>query len=85
MYGWLADFYGHSLQQACINLDGAFKNFFEKRARFPRFKRRRGSQSSYHCTGKLGFGADWVSIPSCRVVSMLWCTARVSPDSSQSR
>jgi putative transposase len=62
-YGWLADFDGHSLQQACINLDRAFKNFFEKRARFPRFKRRHGAQSSYHCTGKIGFGADWVSIP----------------------
>jgi putative transposase len=62
-YGWLAEFDGHSLQQACINLDRAFKNFFEKRARFPRFKRRHGSQSSYHCTGKMGFGADWVSIP----------------------
>ena len=62
-YGWLADFDGHSLQQACINLDRAFKNFLEKRARYPRCKRRRGAQSSYHCTGKIGFGTDWVSIP----------------------
>jgi len=35
-YSWLADFDGHSLQQACINLDRAFTNFFEGRARFPR-------------------------------------------------
>lgn len=62
-YAWLADFDGHSLQQACINLDKAFKNFFERRARFPRFKRKHGAQSSYHCTGKVGVGADWVSIP----------------------
>lgn len=47
-YAWLADFDGHSLQQACINLDKAFKNFFEGRARFPRFKRKHGAQSSYH-------------------------------------
>lgn len=62
-YGWLKDFDGHSLQQACINLDRAFKNFFEGRARFPRFKRKHGAQASYHCTGKISFGADWVSIP----------------------
>jgi putative transposase len=31
-YSWLADFDGHSLQQACINLDRAFTNVFEGRA-----------------------------------------------------
>lgn len=62
-YGWLADFDGHSLQQSCINLDKAFKNFFEGRAKFPRFKRKHGAQSSYHCTGKVGVGNDWISIP----------------------
>jgi putative transposase len=41
----------------------SISNFFEKRARFPRFKRRRGSQSSHHYTGKIGFATDWVSIP----------------------
>jgi putative transposase len=35
-----------SLQQACINIEKAFKNFFEHRARFPRFKSKRGAQSS---------------------------------------
>jgi putative transposase len=62
-YSWLDDFDGHSLQQACINLDRAFTNFFEGRARFPRFKRRHGQQSSYHCTGKIGVGAEWITIP----------------------
>ena len=62
-YGWLADFDGHSLQQACINLDKAFKNFFEGRARFPRFKRRHGAQASYHCTGKIGVGDGQITIP----------------------
>ncbi|HEY2529611.1 MAG TPA: transposase, partial [Xanthobacteraceae bacterium] len=50
-YSWLAEFDAISLQQACINLDRAFTNFFEHRARFPRFKSKRGPQSSYHCTG----------------------------------
>jgi len=62
-YGWLTDFDSIALQQACINLDRAFANFFEKRARFPRFKRKNGAQSSYHCTGKIGVGKDWVLIP----------------------
>ena len=64
-YGWLADFDAMSLQQACINLDKAFKNFFEHRARFPRFKSKRGAQSSYHCTGRIAVGDDWIAIPKC--------------------
>ena len=62
-YSWLADFDGHALQQACINLDRAFVNFFEGRARFPRFKKKHGAQSSYHCTGKLALGESWIIIP----------------------
>jgi putative transposase len=64
-YGWLADFDAISLQQACVNLDKAFKNFFEGRAKFPRFKRKHGGQSSYHCTGKTEIGVDSISIPKC--------------------
>lgn len=64
-YSWLADFDAMALQQACINVDRAFKNFFEGRARFPRFKRKRGAQASYHCTGKTEIGADWITIPKC--------------------
>lgn len=62
-YSWLADFDAMPLQQACINLDKAFKNFFEGRACFPRFKRKHGPQSSYHCTGKIAVGDDWITIP----------------------
>jgi len=64
-YGWLADFDAMSLQQACINLDKAFKGFFEKRTKFPRFKRKHGTQSSYHCTGKTALGDNRVTIPKC--------------------
>jgi putative transposase len=62
-YAWLADYDSMALQQACIDLDKAFKNFFEGRARFPRFKRKHGEQSSYHCSGKIGFGEDWIQLP----------------------
>ncbi|HEY2532297.1 MAG TPA: RNA-guided endonuclease TnpB family protein, partial [Xanthobacteraceae bacterium] len=64
-YSWLAEFDAISLQQACINLDRAFTNFFEHRARFPRFKSKRGPQSSYHCTGRIEVGKDWIAIPKC--------------------
>ena len=63
-YPWLKDYDSMALQQACINLDRAFQNFFDPKlpARYPRFKRKHGKQSSYHCTGiKVGEGA--IKIP----------------------
>jgi len=64
-YGWLDDFDAMALQQACINVDRAFKNFFRRRAKFPRFKSKRGAQSSYHCSGKVSVGDAWIAIPKC--------------------
>ncbi|EIM28601.1 RNA-guided endonuclease InsQ/TnpB family protein [Microvirga lotononidis] len=62
-YAWLADYDAMALQQACINLDKAFRNFFEGRARFPRFKRKHGEQSSYHCSGKIAVLEDSILLP----------------------
>lgn len=43
---WLkTEVYSQSLQQTSLNLSRAFVNFFEKRARFPRFKSKHGKQS----------------------------------------
>jgi putative transposase len=43
---WLqTEVYSQSLQQASLNLSRAFINFFEKRARFPRYKSKHGKQS----------------------------------------
>lgn len=52
-YAWLKEFDSMALQQAVINLDVAFSNFFnpKRKARFPTFKRKHGKQSSYHCVG----------------------------------
>jgi putative transposase len=63
-YHWLKDFDSMALQQAVINLDTAFSNFFNPklRARFPRFKSKRGKQSSYHCTC-VSAGDHWIKIP----------------------
>ena len=45
-YEWLkTDVYSQSLQQTTLNLSRAFINFFEKRARYPRFKSKHKKQS----------------------------------------
>ena len=63
-YRWLKDFDSISLQQAVINLDMAFSNFFNPklRAGFPCFKSKRGKQSSYHCTS-VSAGDNWIKVP----------------------
>ncbi|WP_163560581.1 helix-turn-helix domain-containing protein, partial [Halomonas sp. NO4] len=62
-YGWLREANSMALQQACLNLDRAFQNFFnpQLKARYPRFKRKRGKQSSYHCVG-VKVGEDWIKV-----------------------
>ncbi|CAM3981761.1 transposase [Vreelandella rituensis] len=63
-YYWLKDYDSIALQQACINLDRAFQNFFnpQLKARYPRFKRKHGKQSSYHCTS-IKVGDGWIKVP----------------------
>ncbi|EJY4260708.1 transposase [Escherichia coli] len=61
-YSWIKEADSNALQVALQNLDHAFKNFFEKRAKYPRFKRKHGSQSSYHCSN-LKITANTVKIP----------------------
>lgn len=63
-YYWLERYDSISLQQACINLDKAFANFFDPKlsARYPTFKSKHGRQTSYHCTS-ISFGENWIKIP----------------------
>lgn len=65
-YSWLKDADSMALQQSVINLDKAFKNFFNPKldARFPRFKSRHGKQGSYHCSS-VSAGDNWIKIPKC--------------------
>lgn len=44
-YSWLKDATAAALQQSLKNLESAFKNFFQHRARFPKFKSKHGKQS----------------------------------------
>lgn len=54
-YSWLKQFDSLALQQATINLDKAFNDFFDKTKKnsYPRFKNKHGYQSSYHPNGKV--------------------------------
>ncbi|WP_027848667.1 RNA-guided endonuclease InsQ/TnpB family protein [Marinospirillum minutulum] len=63
-YHWLKGFDSIALQQAVINLDKAFNNFFDPKlpVRYPKFKRKHGKQSSYHCMS-VSCGDDWIKIP----------------------
>jgi len=42
---WLNDINSQSLQAALRNLDTAYNNFFNKRAEFPKFKKKHNKQS----------------------------------------
>ncbi|MEG4987759.1 transposase [Microcoleus sp. BR0-C5] len=44
-YEWLGQAYSQVLQRVTFNLSSAFVNFFEGRAKFPRFKSKHGKQS----------------------------------------
>ena len=45
---WLKLTYSQCLQQVCLNLGVAFNNFFERRAKYPRFKSKHGKQSIHY-------------------------------------
>ncbi|GAA1350332.1 hypothetical protein GCM10009595_10280 [Falsarthrobacter nasiphocae] len=68
-YHWLKNFDSIALQQACINLDKAFQNFFDPKlpARYPKFKRKHGKQSSYHCMS-VSVGESWIKVPKMRPI-----------------
>ncbi|WP_293338076.1 IS200/IS605 family element RNA-guided endonuclease TnpB [Microcoleus sp. CAWBG58] len=44
-YEWLTEVPSQTLQQAALNLSSAFLNFFEGRAKYPNFKKKRNRQS----------------------------------------
>lgn len=68
-YHWLGDFDSIALQQACINLDKAFQAFFDPKlpARYPKFKRKHGKQSSYHCMS-VSAGDNWIKVPKMKPI-----------------
>ena len=71
-YEWLkTDVYSQSLQQTTLNLSRAFINFFEKRAKYPRFKSKQRKQS-------VGFPqsvrveGDYIYLPKIKLVKAIF-------------
>jgi putative transposase len=69
---WLREVNSQALQMSLRNLDNAFTNFFEKRADFPKFKKKRGRQS-FQCPQKVRVDFDngllhLLKIPSIKTV-----------------
>lgn len=61
---WLNETPSQALQQALKNIERAYKNFFEKRADFPRFKKKGVSDSFRYPQGiKLDQGNSRVFLP----------------------
>jgi putative transposase len=59
---WLTNAYSQCLQYVALNLSTAYKNFFEKRTGFPKFKSKHGRQSiSYPSNVKLE--GDYLKLP----------------------
>ena len=62
-YPWLkSDVYSQCLQVVALNLSTAYKNFFEKRARLPKFKSRKGRQSITY-PQNVKFEGGYVKLP----------------------
>jgi putative transposase len=59
---WLTLTYSQCLQQVCLNLGVAFHNFFEKRAKYPRFKSKHGKQS-IHSPQNVKVADNCVTLP----------------------
>ena len=69
-YVWLSDAYSQCLQYVALNLSTSYKNFFEKKAGFPKFKSKHGKQSiSYPSNVKLE--GDYIKLPG--KVGLVYC------------
>jgi putative transposase len=60
---WLYDFDSQMLQQALADLRRAYINFFERRAKFPKFKKKRAARQSFRIPQRVRIENGWVSVP----------------------
>jgi putative transposase len=61
-FAWLKEAHSQVLQQSLKDLDRAYQNFFAKRAKFPRFHKKRDKQAAHYPQG-VKVGEAWVDIP----------------------
>ena len=61
---WLYDFDSQMLQQALADLRRAYLNFFERRAKFPKFKKKKAARQSFRIPQRVRIGNGSVYVPS---------------------
>ena len=68
-FEWLKDVNSQSLQQALRDLDVAYNNFFNKRAAFPSFKKKRSNQS-FAVPQHWSVEGNVLNIPKCKGIKI---------------
>jgi putative transposase len=66
-YEWLTLAPSQSLQQVALDLSSAFLNFFEKRAKFPRFKKK-GQKQSIRFPQGIKLDSEYLTLPKLKKV-----------------
>ncbi len=69
-FEWLKEVNSQSLQQALRHLDVAYNNFFNKRAKFPNFKKKRNKQS-FSVPQSWSISEGSLNIPKCRGIKIV--------------
>ena len=64
---WLTEVPSQTLQQVALDLSSAFLNFFEKRAKFPQFKKK-GNKQSVRFPQGIKLDQDYLSLPKLKKV-----------------
>jgi putative transposase len=68
---WLNEVSNVPPQQALRHLDRAFRNFFERRAQYPAFKKKRGRQAAEYTTSALRWDAAMQSLTLAKMDTLL--------------
>jgi len=66
-FEWLTEVPSQTLQQVALDLSSAFLNFFEKRAKFPRFKKK-GNKQSVRFPQGIKLDGDYLTLPKLKKV-----------------
>jgi len=64
---WLTEVPSQALQQVALDLSSAFLNFFEKRAQFPKFKKK-GHKQSVRFPQSIKLDGDYLTLPKLKKV-----------------
>jgi putative transposase len=71
-FPWVYDVTKCVVEGAFMDLATAFTNFFEGRARYPQFKRKKGSRDGFYVANdKFTVGAYWIKLPHIGKVNMV--------------